>query len=263
MQTANTKANLSVSLIQTDLHWQDTIANLNMLKEKIQGLSGKTDLVILPEMFSTGFSMNPEKYAEDWPGKTLQWMLLHSENSELAICGSIMVKENGQFYNRFVWTESSGRVFTYDKRHLFRMGGEHDIYNGGNEKLIIEYMGWKIVPFICYDLRFPVWSRNTTNYDFALYVANWPAARSAVWQKLLMARAIENQCYVAGVNRVGTDGNGIDYSGNSLLIDARGEIIHELTGQEEFTYTLESSLLEEFREKFPVFLDADKFTIEK
>lgn len=254
---------LNISLLQTDLHWQDSIANLNMLENKIQYLRSKTDVVILPEMFTTGFSMTPQNVAESWPSETLHWMLLLSKNLELVICGSVMVKENNHYYNRFVWTEPNGQYYTYDKRHLFRMGGEHEVYSAGSDSLIIKYKGWKIAPFICYDLRFPVWSRNTVHYDLALYVASWPAARVAAWQKLLMARAIENQCYVAGVNRIGIDGNGLLYSGSSMLIDARGEVLHELYNEEVYTHELVWSDLDNFRRKFPAFLDADQFSIEK
>lgn len=255
---------LTIALIQTNLVWQNVEANLLEFESKFFELEKSTDVAVLPEMFTTGFSMTPDKYADKWPGKTLQWMLHHSKLYDIAICGSIMVEIDSKFYNRFIWTQPDGQMFVYDKRHLFRMGGEHNVYAAGEEKIQIEFRGWKIAPFVCYDLRFPVWSRNLVQYDLALYVANWPAARAMVWRKLLMARAIENQCFVVGVNRVGIDGNGLYYTGNSMMIDARGDIMAECAADviETRTVILNKTVLEVFREKFPVFLDADDFNIE-
>src|SRR6056297_1364249 len=217
-------SNLHLTLVQEDLIWEEPDKNLQLFTKKLKELHAKTDLVVLPEMFTTGFSMSPEKCAEEWPGKTLNWMKEESAKGNFALCGSIMAKADAGYYNRFVWVDPDGNVEYYDKRHLFQMGGEHEIYQAGKDLLTINYKGWRIAPFICYDLRFPVWSRNRNNYDLAIYVANWPAVRHQVWEKLLLARAIENQCYVAGVNRVGTDGRELKYSGNSYMINPRGEI---------------------------------------
>lgn len=254
---------LRITLMQSELVWESPETNMLRFSEKFELLKNKTDLVILPEMFTTGFSMTPQHVAETWPGKTLEWMKKESMRFDFAICGSIMTEEKGEYYNRFIWAAPDGTLKYYDKRHLFRMGGETNVYSPGEEHLIIKYKEWRIAPFICYDLRFPVWNRNKNHYDLAVYVANWPAVRYKVWEKLLMARAIENQCYVAGVNRVGVDGRELAYSGNSMVINARGEIDFALTpGIDEYkTINLSLSALQQFREKFPVFADADNFEI--
>jgi omega-amidase len=253
---------LSITLCQADLVWENPEANRKAFEQRFQQIQ-ETDIIVLPEMFSTGFSMQPHKIAEKWPGDTVEWLKFCAKKHKCAICGSIMVNVDGDYLNRFVWVDEVGNIETYDKRHLFQMGGEHEVYKSGNQQKIIHYKGWRIAPFICYDLRFPVWSRNRNYYDVAIYVANWPAARSVVWEKLLMARAIENQCYVAGVNRVGTDGRNLFYSGNSLMINSRGEVVSDFVNEKDqlLTFKLDLNGLKDFREKFPVFDDADDFEI--
>lgn len=257
-------SNLHVSLVQEDLIWENPEKNMQLFTEKLKELHAKTDLVVLPEMFTTGFSMSPEKCAEQWPGKTLDWMKQESRQGGFALCGSIMAREGDDFYNRFVWVDPQGQVEYYDKRHLFQMGGEHEIYKAGKSLITINYKGWRIAPFICYDLRFPVWSRNANTYDLAIYVANWPAPRYQVWEKLLLARAIENQCYVIGVNRVGIDGRDLKYSGNSMLVDPRGDAVLQFTpGIAEIkSVEISKDELLAFRKKFPVLTDADQFRLE-
>ncbi|WP_462280608.1 amidohydrolase [Salinivirga cyanobacteriivorans] len=254
---------LRVTLMQWDLIWEDPAANRLRFSEQFEFLKGKTDLVILPEMFTTGFSMSPEKVAETWPGESVEWLRKEAVRFGFVICGSTMIKDGERFYNRFVWADARGNIEFNDKRHLFQMGGEHEVYSPGNQQIVINFGGWRIAPFICYDLRFPVWTRNRNNYDLAIYVANWPAVRHQVWEKLLLARAIENQCYVAGVNRVGTDGRELKYSGNSYMINPRGEIALDFVPGIEEAKTVEISLneLNAFREKFPVMTDADDFEI--
>lgn len=255
--------NLTITLVQSSLLWEAPENNRKKFTELLTTFTHKTDIVILPEMFTTGFSMSPEKVAQKWPGETIDWMKNESSKNNFAICGSIMTCENDNFYNRFVWVTPEGHIQHYDKKHLFRMGDENQTYHAGTKPILITYKNWKIAPFICYDLRFPVWSRNTTHYDLAIYVANWPAPRYRVWEKLLMARAIENQCYVAGVNRVGTDGRQLKYSGNSMLVNPRGEPDLYLTpGIEEIkSIELSHEQLTGFRAKFPVLKDTDPFTL--
>jgi len=259
---------LKITLIQSDLKWEDKRANLGKLSMSIKNIAGETDLIILPEMFNTAFSMKPELFAEEMEGDTFEWMLEHSQYKKAAIAGSFMVKENGKFYNRFMVVYPDGHYFHYDKRHLFRMGNENVHYQAGVQPLIFEVNGWKIKAQICYDLRFPVFAKNNYqngnyDYDLLLYVANWPAVRNSVWQSLLTARAIENQSFVAGVNRIGLDGNGLDHLGNSCLINAKGEYIIEPVANAEFVKTIELnySELEDFRSKFTVGLDWDEFEI--
>lgn len=252
-----------LTLCQSYLIWENPEANMNAFEKHFESIDRETDIIILPEMFTTGFSMNPEKTAKQWQNKTIEWLKKIAQKYQTAICGSIMADHENGYVNRFVWVDENENVQFYDKRHLFQMGGEHEVYLPGNKQIIISYKGWKIAPFICYDLRFPVWSRNRDDYDLAIYVANWPAARSLVWEKLLMARAIENQCYVAGVNRVGTDGRDIFYEGNSLMINARGEIISDFKKEKEelHSFEIDKEELLDFRKKFPVFDDADDFEI--
>ena len=216
--------NLKVTIIQPDIIWENPGENLTKYSTTIAA-AGKTDLVILPEMFTTGFSMNSENLYELMDGPTVNWMKYTAKFNKTAIIGSLIIKENGKIYNRAVWVFPDGSVSYYDKRHLFTMGQEHLHYASGKEKLLVEYKGWRICPLICYDLRFPVWSRNTDNIDLLIYVANWPAVRSQVWKTLLLARAIENQVFCMGVNRTGIDGYGIKYSGDSAFIDAKGTAI--------------------------------------
>ena len=258
-------ANLVVSIIQSHLYWESIDQNLQAFETKINDILEATDVVVLPEMFTTGFTMNPINYAENHEGKGLKWMKKMAQKKNSAIVGSISVKEHNQFFNRLYWVFPDQTVEFYDKRHLFSMGNEPKHYKGGNKKLIIEYKGWKICPLVCYDLRFPVWSRNTKQqpYDVLIYVANWPAARSYPWKQLLIARAIENQCFVLGVNRVGDDGNAISHSGDSMAMNARGEILTKIKPNEETieTVVLLKNELSDFRISFPVLNDGDDFTM--
>lgn len=254
---------LRLTLVQSSLVWQDPQANRRHFGELITPLCGQTDLILLPEMFATGFSMQPEGCAESVEGPTLQWMREQSARSGALLCGSLAVAENGRFHNRFYWVAPEGTVGWYDKRHLFRMGAEPEHYSAGQERGVFEYRGWRVLPLVCYDLRFPVWCRNRNDYDLILCAANWPSARRLAWRTLLMARAIENQCYLAGVNRVGHDGNGLDYSGDSLLVDYKGGVQVDLQqGPCVQTATLDSSALKRFRTKFPAWMDADDFHLD-
>ena len=257
--------NLQITAIQSELHWEDVAQNLEMFSNKIDALSEETDVIVLPEMFNTGFSMKSEELSETMKGKTVTWMVSQAQKANAVIVGSLIIEEENKFYNRLVWTEPNGEIKTYDKRHLFRMADEHNHFAGGTDRIIIEYKGWKICPLVCYDLRFPVWARNSTQnqYDVLIYIANWPAARKAPWSKLLEARAIENQCYVIGVNRVGEDGKGFAYSGNSVIINPKGEPISNIPENENCIETVSLSLdeLNTFRKVFPVGMDADEFEI--
>jgi omega-amidase len=255
--------NLRITIIQTSLHWQDADANRQMFSEKLAATQPATDLIVLPEMFTTGFSMEAERLAEETDGPTLDWMRQEAARYKAALTGSVMVKEDGKYYNRLYWVRPDGTYEQYDKRHLFRMAKEHHTYTAGKEKLFIELKGWTICPLVCYDLRFPVWSRNAGQaYDLLLYVANWPKPRANAWSTLLQARAIENLSYVVGVNRVGTDGNGHPYSGDSAIIHPKGYKLLETTEVEGIhTVTLSQQELTEFREAFPAHLDADDFTL--
>lgn len=257
---------LTLSLVQTHLFWEDKKANLAMLETKIMGIAEKTELVILPEMFSTGFSMKPKLLAETMDGETVSWMKKVAAAKKIILTGSVMIKQDGHFFNRLVWVLPNGTLGHYDKRHRFAFGGEHEEYTPGRKRLIASVKGWKINLLICYDLRFPVWARQQSNevpeYDILLYVANWPERRNYAWKTLLAARAIENQCYVVGVNRVGTDGNGINHSGDSMVIDALGATLYnKATGEDIHTIVLQKEPLEEIREKFPFWKDADGFNI--
>lgn len=255
-------ANLRVNLIQTDLIWEDAAANCAQLEEKLADLAGITDVIVLPEMFATGFSMS-EMGAEIGKGPALLWMQLQANRLGALIVGSLKVKQQNSLYNRLYAVHPDGTYQVYDKRHLFRMGGENDYYQAGDQQVVVSYAGWKIALFICYDLRFPVWSRNVNMvYDAAIYVANWPAARANAWRTLLQARAIENLAYVIGVNRIGTDGNDIAYCGDSLLIDFKGGLILDLASHDQISSAeLSSAELAEFRAKFPAYLDADSFNL--
>ncbi|GAB3904925.1 amidohydrolase [Larkinella knui] len=254
---------LHLTLLQTSLHWEDPTANRAMLEEKIFALPEKTDLIVLPEMFTTGFTMNAKALAEPMNLTTFRWLKQMAAQTDAVVTGSYIVQEKGQFYNRLIWMEPGGSFDVYDKRHLFRMAGEDQTYAGGTKRLVKSWRGWNICPLICYDLRFPVWSRNTgLEYDLLLYVANWPASRSTAWNALLQARAIENLSYVAGVNRVGEDGNGHRYAGDSSVIDPKGEILFR-QNQTETIYqtTLSLDELRAYRERFPADRDADAFQI--
>ncbi len=250
---------LIVSVIQSNVHWEDIDSNISMFDLKIDAVDEAADLIVLPEMFTTGFTMNAPKYSEKMKGPTVQWLLKRSAQKKAHITGSIIIEEKGKFFNRLIWVKPNGSLFTYDKRHLFRYAGEERTYSAGNRNITVQVKGWKVRPFICYDLRFPIWTRNLKNqYDIAIFTANWPGSRSLHWKTLLRSRAIENQCYVLGVNRVGTDGNGISYSGNSSLIDFKGDIIFEKQDEESIlTAKLSLSDLISYRETFPFWKDAD------
>jgi predicted amidohydrolase len=252
---------LRVSLVQFEIAWEDPLANCALLEEKLQHLANQTDVVVLPEMFSTGFSMN-EKGAEIGHGPVIKWLQLMANRLNALVVGSIKCKENNQYFNRFVAVDPEGKILSNDKKHLFRMGGEDQFYTAGNEKRIISYKNWNIAAFVCYDLRFPVWSRNVDlAYDLAIYVANWPAARAHAWNTLLRARAIENLAYVVGVNRIGRDGNEIQYQGDSALISYLGNDLLNLSNEDSIkTFSISKPELIEFRAKFPTDLDADHFT---
>jgi omega-amidase len=257
--------NLKIELIQTHLYWEDAAANLNHLSQKINSITHETDIIVLPEMFTTGFTMKPSILAEETDGQGIQWMIKTAALKQSVITGSISVKENGNYYNRLYWVFPDGKYHSYDKRHLFRMGNEHLHYSAGQEKLIIEYKGWKICPLVCYDLRFPVWSRNTkeNTYDVLIYVANWPAVRSYPWKQLLIARAIENQSYVVGVNRIGEDGNQIPHSGDSCVISPKGELLSKDCAFDDtiISHELNYKDLFDFRIQFPAIMDADNFNV--
>jgi omega-amidase len=250
---------LTVTLIQEDLAWEDIDANLDLFDARIDAIGEPTDLIILPEMFSTGFSMNARPLAEEMDGRAVTWLRQKAIATHAVITGSVMTKDAGRFYNRLVWARADGSLIVYDKKHLFRYAGEEKVYTAGRQQVTAELKGWKIRPFICYDLRFPIWTRNLNQaYDLAIFVANWPAARAAHWRDLLKARAIENQAYVAAVNRVGTDGNGRTYSGHSALIDPTGKIVFEEHNHAcTTTLRLNCKLLNDYRAQFPAWMDAD------
>jgi omega-amidase len=258
---------LSITTVQTNLYWEDKAANLQMLENKISAIDEKTEIVVLPEMFSTGFSMQPQLFAETMDGETVEWMKEMATNKKVIITGSIIIKEDENYYNRLIWMLPNGQHGYYDKRHLFAYADEDKHYTAGKKRLIASVKGWKINLQICYDLRFPVWARqqpriHEIEYDVLIYVANWPDKRMHAWKTLLCARAIENQCYVVGVNRVGTDGNQIYHSGSSLVIDPLGEVLYHMHDVEDvFTIVLEKEKLEEVRTKFPFWKDGDDFTI--
>lgn len=254
---------IRLTLAQVDLSWENPVDNLNHLAEKIDTLSEDTDIIILPETFTTGFSMNPRLLSETMEGRSVNWMKQQSAKIGSAICGSLIIKENDHFFNRFVFAKPNGEIIHYDKRHLFSMGGEKKAFTPGTDRIVFNYLGWRVGLYVCYDLRFPVWSRNCNDTDLMLFTANWPMSRSIVWNTLLKARAIENQVYVAGVNRIGSDGNGIKYIGESQVINPYGKEILEPLNQKEGLFTCSLSLreLNEFRQKFPVGDDADLFEI--
>jgi len=254
---------LRVALVQTPLYWENPVANLAMLEEKLANLTHPVDLIVLPEMFTSGFTMNPAAVAEPMHLTTHRWLRQMAAQTGAAITGSYVVKENGNFYNRLLWVAPDGATDHYDKRHLFRMGDENKHYTAGTQRIVKTWKGWRICPLICYDLRFPVWSRNADlAYDLLLYVANWPSTRNTVWQTLLRARAIENQCYTIGLNRTGTDENGIEYTGCSGVFDYLGQNFTVETNAETIIYaTLPQNPLTYYREEFPSYLDADNFSI--
>lgn len=261
---------LTVTLIQTYLHWEDKEANLKMLEEKINAITTPSHIVVLPEMFTTGFSMRPEQLAEGMNGPTLQWMKRIAIAKRTIVTGSVIIEEEGHFYNRLIWMLPNGEYGCYNKRHLFAHGQEDQHYTSGDERFIASVNGWKINLMICYDLRFPVWARQQFQqaegyeYDVLIYVANWPVKRAQAWKTLLQARAIENQCYVVGVNRVGQDGNQMYYSGDSLVADALGTLLYHKADEEDvFTINLDKKHLIETREKLPFWKEADPFFLLK
>jgi omega-amidase len=255
---------MHISIIQPNLVWEDKTANFNNLSRLISPLFNKTDIVVLPEMFNTGFSMDTEKLCELSGGETFEWMMNLSQNGNFGICGSYIVKENDNFYNRWIFISPEKEFWKYDKRHLFSMGGEDKSFTRGKTRLLFTFRGLRISPYICYDLRFPVWSRNRNDCDMLIYAANWPNVRQDAWNILLKARAIENQCFVAGSNRVGSDNNGLEYCGDSMLISPKGEVIKSANLSEECSLTGDISLTElfDFRKKFPVQNDVDSFNID-
>lgn len=278
-------SSIIITIIQSDLHWEDKEKNLGMFEEKISGLKEKTEMVILPEMFSTGFSMNPQLLAEKMNGPTMEWMMRIAKEHRIILTGSIIIEEEGRYYNRLIWMLPVGQYGHYDKRHLFGFAGEDERYAPGNKRLIASVNGLKLNMQVCYDLRFPVWAAQQSfvppllgkkrvsnfdafkepehpEYDILIYVANWPERRSHSWKTLLQARAIENQCYVIGVNRVGKDGNDIYHSGDSMIVDPLGELVYHKTHDEDiFTMTLHKNTIDEARKKFPFWKDAEHFMI--
>lgn len=263
---------MQVTLIQTSLFWEDREKNLAHFDNLLLSVKEKTDLIVLPEMFTTGFTMNPSKLSEPASGPTLAWLQQKAKEKNTVITASVAVEEKGNYFNRLFWVQPNGTFSFYNKRHLFRMAGEDKHYSAGENKIIQTIGEFNICPLVCYDLRFPVWSRNTFTknngsytaaYDVLIYVANWPEVRSYPWKQLLIARAIENQCFVIGVNRIGADGNNIAHSGDSMVINPRGEIISKTKANEESieTVTLDYNYLSEFRKVFPVGLDADDFKL--
>jgi omega-amidase len=254
-----------LSIAQQPLAWQDPAANREHFAAVLAPLAGHTDLVVLPEMFTTGFTMEPESHAEAAAGETRDWLLAQARALDAAVGGSVAVDEHGRYYNRFMLATPAGDYYHYDKRHLFRMGGEHRHYSAGSHALLVEWRDLRICPLVCYDLRFPVWARRRPelDYDLAIYPANWPAARRYAWNTLLRARAIENQAFVAGVNRVGNDGHGIAHVGDSVVLDFTGQPLVELHDQASVvTVSLDTVALREWRDRFPAHLDADAFSLE-
>jgi len=262
-------SDLHITLIQSDIFWEDPVKNIEHFGRKIDEIPTPTDLVVLPEMFNTGFSFNPHKCAETTDGPAIGLLREKSVRRNFMIMGSVLIKERGSYFNRLICMRPDGTFHQYDKRHLFRLSDEYKIMKGGREKIIVNWKGWSILTLICYDLRFPIWSKNTWKdgiyeYDILLYVANWPGSRSDIWKSLLIARAIENQCYVIGVNRIGKDGHGISHPGNSMIINPDGTILN--SAEEEKPAILQSILslqkLREFRDSYPFAPDWDHFTIQ-
>lgn len=256
-------SSLHITLIQPDIVWEDKQANLRQYEQFISGIEGTRQVVVLPEMFSTGFSMSPERLAETMDGETVSWMARMSAYYRCILTGSLIIEEDGNYYNRMLWVQPDGKIGYYDKRHLFGYAGEDKHYTAGDTRMIVQVNGWKINLQVCYDLRFPVWARNKSEeYDVLLYVANWPEIRGHAWKTLLQARAIENQCYVVGVNRVGKDGKEINYSGDSSVFDPLGETMWQCSGEVAVhTITLDKEALIQVRAKLPFLKDGDKFML--
>lgn len=252
---------MKISLIQTPLSWEDPRTNRENFTEKINSIE-ETDLILLPEMFATGFTMQPENVAETMEGESVTWMRETAQAKNCAIVGSLVIYEHGDYFNRLVFTFPDGHYKTYDKRHLFTLAGEEKHYTAGSNRLIVDYRGWKICPLVCYDLRFPVFSRNTEDFDLLLYVANWPQKRAQAWDVLLRARAVENMCYVAGLNRIGQGSNGHNYSGHSQVVDSLGDYLLEPFSYEDvITVTLDKAHLEKVRNKLGFLNDRDSFKL--
>ncbi|MBT8302913.1 MAG: amidohydrolase [Bacteroidia bacterium] len=254
---------LEVAIIQSNLVWENPIQNRLDFSRKIEEIDKQVDLIVLPEMFTTGFTMNPNIVAENMTGNTVDWMKQMAEETQAAIMGSLVISENNDFFNRLLFVEPSGTFHIYDKRHTFTLAGEHLVYSAGKKHTLVEYKGWHILPLICYDLRFPVWSRNTMDYDLLIYVANWPRTRIAAWDALLKARAIENMSYCIGVNRVGLDANNLEYPGHSAVYDLFGNVTGSCTDEKEETVlvTLSKDHLKNYRQKLQFLKDRDKFSL--
>ncbi len=253
---------LKVALIQTTLFWESPQANRDAFSEKIKGISKEVDLIILPEMFNSGFTMTPNHMGDSEGQETLEWMLQISRQEQKALTGSIPYYENGDYINRLYFVEPNGKYHQYDKRHTFTLAGESKVYKGGKERLVLEYKGFRICPLICYDLRFPVWARNTVDYDVLLFVANWPKTRVFAWDTLLAARAIENMAYCIGVNRIGSDNGGYEYSGHSAVYDSLGKTL-VFSEEDTILYaTLQKAHLDETRGKLKFLQDRDRFSLE-
>ena len=253
---------MKVAIIQSALVWENPQANRENFEEKINSIEGAVNLIVLPEMFTSGFTMNPAATAETMTGETVVWMQTLAKANNCAITGSVVIEDEGVFYNRLLFVFPSGELQQYNKRHLFTLAGEEKQYAKGGEKLIVDYMGWRIAPLICYDLRFPVFSRNNNDYDLLLYVANWPSKRIHAWNSLLAARAIENMSYTIGVNRIGLDGNNHEYSGQSQVLDALGYTVANAAAQETVIIVdLDKKALDDARQRFNFLNDRDAFTI--
>jgi len=254
---------LTVTLIQSTLDWHDAGANRARFDGLIAGIGEPTDLIVLPETFSTGFTMDAEQQAETMDGETVAWMKLVAQDFDTTICGSLIIEENGNHYNRLIWMPPDAPAASYDKRHLFRPGGERDHFTPGRKRSVFTVKDWRICPLICYDLRFPVFSRGIDEYDLLLYIANWPKSRRSAWHTLLPARAVENLCYSMGVNRIGIDGNDVETAGGSMIVDYLGSLLVDCgDGEQIITTRLDGNALQRYRKKFPAHLDADNFSIE-
>lgn len=258
---------IKIALVQTDLYWKDKTANMAMLEEKIRGIDREVDLIVLPEMFSTGFTMDAKEVAEPMNLHTSKWMKQMALQTQAVVTGSVIINDKGRYFNRLMWVGPDGIIDWYDKRHLFRMANEDEYYKMGKERKVFQLKGWNIMPQVCYDLRFPVWSRNRVNegnfeYDMIFYVANWPSPRIGAWDTLLKARGVENLSYAIGVNRIGEDGNSVPYSGHSGAYDFKGETLTFSADKEEILFVeLDFESLQQYREKFPAWMDADRFDL--
>ncbi len=254
---------IKITVFQAYLFWENVEKNLQNLGLRLSALKEKTDLILLPEMFNTGFTMNVTRCAEQMDGVTMRWLYETAKKFECMVAGSLIIEEEGKYYNRFVWMSADGSYVHYDKRHLFGMADEDATFTPGNSRIMLQLKGWKICPMVCYDLRFPVWSRNQEDgYDLLVYIASWPDKRSGHWRALIPARAIENQAFVIGVNRVGHDGNEVYYSGGSMCISPVGDVVYYKPEDEDlYTFTLHPKDLEKAREQFPFLKDADKFSL--